>query len=138
MIVLLIGMAPGTSSAGTDLGQFCVNLAPLIDTIRLSLTQAPGAATIIAVDFRWRFGSSAQVGGAGSITESLLSPGSYDLALTGTHNTTFFGGNKVCSLFAVINPFALSGPWQATCTGAGGAPFTESGTLNFVSCTPAM
>ena len=138
VVVLLIGVAPGTSSPDTDLGQFCVSLSPLIDTVRLSLTQGAGAATMVTATFRWRFGTSAQLAGTGTITESLLTPGSFDMALVGTHNTAFFGNNKVCSLFATLNPPVFSGPWQYTCTGAGGAPFPGSGTLSFIPCTPAM
>jgi hypothetical protein len=138
IVGLLIGLGSGPARAGADLGQFCVTLAPLVDTVRLSLTETAGPATMITASFRWRFGTSSQVGGTGTITESLLSPGSFDLALTGTHNTTLFGGNKLCSLFAVLTPPTFDGPWQYTCTGAGGAPFTGSGTLSFVPCTAAM
>jgi hypothetical protein len=139
--VLLMGlasMAPGTSAAGTDLGQFCFNLAPLPDTIRLSATDTGGPHPMISVAFRWRFLTSAQVAGAGVITESLLTEGSFDLAITGTHNTTFFGSQKTCSLFATLTPPSLSGPWQYTCSGGSGAIFTSSGTLNLVQCTDAM
>ena len=138
MVVVLTGMAPGTSSAATDLGQACVNLAPFSDTIRVALTAVSGSATMIDVTFRWRASAPYQIGGTGVVTESLLSPGSFDVALTGTHNTTSFGGNKICSFFAVVTPPSFSGPWQATCVGSGGAPFTVSGTLNVVACTGTM
>jgi len=133
MVVILTGLAPGRGAGLTELGQFCVNLAPFDDTIRLSLTQAAGSATLIDVNFRWRSGTSYQIGGTGVTTDSLLSPGSFDLALTGTHNTSNFGGNQICSLFATLTGPSFSGPWQLTCTGTT-TPFTNSGTLNFVSC----
>jgi hypothetical protein len=87
---------------------------------------------------RWRFGTSAQILGTGAFTDSLLSPGALDLTLVGMHNTTFFGNQKICSLFGVITPPLFNGTWQYTCTGGAGAPFTGSGTLNMVACTAAM
>jgi hypothetical protein len=138
LVVGLAGIVPGAAVAGTDLGQFCFNLAPLVDTIRVSATETGGPSLMISVVFRWRFTTSAQVAGAGVLTESLLTPGSVDLALTGTHDTTFFGNQKTCSLFATLTPPSFSGPWQYTCSGGPGPIFTGSGTLNVVPCTAAM
>jgi hypothetical protein len=135
-VMVLVALFPAVSRS-QDLGEFCVALNPLPDTIRLSATETGGPTTMVSLVFRWRFGTSAQVLGTGAITESLQA-GRFDLALTGTHGTTFFGGNKICSLSAVLQPPAFGGPWQYTCTGAGGAPFTSSGTITVVACTPAM
>jgi hypothetical protein len=138
MGVVLVGVSFGTSGAATELGEFCFNLAPLIDTLRVSVTETSGSTTMASLVFRWRFGTSAQILGTGALTDSLLSPGSFDFTLVGMHNTTFFGNQKICSLFGVITPPLFTGTWQYTCTGGGGAPFTGSGTLNPVVCTPAM
>ena len=133
MMTVLVGVGPRSAGADTDLGQVCVNLAPFDDTVLLALTQSSGSAVIIDVNFRWRAGTPYQVGGAGVITES-LTLGSFDLALNGTHNTSFFNNNKICALYAVLSPPSFGGPWQATCVGSGGAPFTASGTVVIISC----
>jgi hypothetical protein len=142
IVAFLAGVGAGTAHAETDLGQYCFKLDPAIDTIRVGLTSLDGDATLVQVAFRWRNGAPGfQIIGTGVITESTLPGGAFEMALLGSHNNgDVFSGNKVCSIFAVLSFPGLSGPWQVTCTGAGGAvpPFTSSGTLNFIPCTAAL
>jgi hypothetical protein len=147
-VVLLTGMLPSLAGAGQDLGQFCWRLDPFVDTLRLSVTQADGAAALFELHARWRATAAAgeqaaggagpatyQLLGAGTASNSLTQPGSIDLALDAVHNTTFFGGNRSCGFFAVINNlFTLSGSWTLQCPGT--TPFTTQGTFTFLSPCP--
>ena len=135
--IVLLGVAPDTSSALTELGQFCATIAGFDDAIRSALTQPSGSATIIAVNSRWHSSLSGyELAGTGTVTESFLTPGTFLLVLNARHNSAVaFGGNKICSLFATLTPPSFNGPLQITCVGSGGAPFTTTGTLNSVTCT---
>ena len=142
-VVLLTGMLPSPAGAGVDLGQFCWRLDPFVDTLRLSITAAIGAAPLFELHGRWRATATAgqraaggagpatyQLLGAGAATESLTQPGNIDLALEAVHNTTFFGGNHGCNVYAAINPLSLNGTWTLQCPGP--TLFTTQGTLTFV------
>ena len=149
MLAVLISVAPEASSAVTDLGQFCGHLvgSGFDDTIRGALTQPSGDATFITVNFRWRGYSPVpgfptpqpfyQIVGTGTITESFVSPGYFDLVLTGSHNSTnAFGGNLICSLRALLLPPSFTtAVANVTCVGSGGEPFFASFlTLNSEIC----
>ena len=150
VVVILTALLPSPAGAGQDLGQFCWKLDPFVDTLRLSVTLASGAASLFELHGRWRAiaiaGQQAAGGagpatyqllGAGTATESLTPPGSIDLGFEAVHNTTFFGGNFSCNFFAVINNlFTLSGSWQLQCPGT--TPFTAQGTLTFLNPCPAQ
>jgi len=150
VVVILTALLPSPAGAGQDLGQFCWKLDPFVDTLRLTITQATGAATLFELHGRWRATAIAgqqaaggagpatyQLLGAGTATESLTQPGSIDLGLEAVHNTTFFGGNFSCNFFAVINNvFTLSGSWNLQCPGT--TPFEAEGTLTFQSPCPAQ
>jgi hypothetical protein len=149
-VVLLTGMLPNPARAGVDLGQFCWRLDPFVDTLRLSITAAIGAAPLFELHGRVRATATAgqqaaggvgpaayQLLGAGTATDSLTQPGSIDLGLEAVHNTTFFGGNPGCNFFAVINnQFTLSGSWRLQCPGP--TPFMAQGTLTFLIQCPAQ
>jgi hypothetical protein len=148
VVVILTAMLPSSARAGTELGQFCWKLDPFVDTLRLAITQATGAAPIFELHGRWRATAAAgqqaaggagpatyQLLGAGTITDSLTQPNNFDLGFEAVHNTTFFGGNFSCDLFAVLSVFNLSGPWTLQCPGP--TPFTAKGTLTFlIPCPP--
>jgi hypothetical protein len=149
VVVILTALLPSPAGAGQDLGQFCWKLDPFVDTLRLTVTQGCGAATLFELHGRWRAAATAgqqaaggagpatyQLLGAGTATESLTQPGSIDLRFEAGHNTTFFEGKFSCSLFAVIdNVFALSGSWNLQCPGP--SSFTTQGILTFQSPCPA-
>ncbi len=148
VVVILTAMLPSPAGAAEDLGQFCWRLDPFVDTLRLAITQASGAAALFELHGRWRAMATAgqqaaraagpgsatyQLLGAGAATDSLTQPGSFELGFKAVHNTTFFGGNLSCDLFAVIG-FTLSGSWSLQCPGT--TPFTAQGTLTFQSPCP--
>jgi hypothetical protein len=147
VVVILTAMLPNPARAGIDLGQFCWRLDPFIDTLRLSITAAIGAAPLFELHGRVRATATAgqqaaggvgpaayQLLGAGTATDSLTQPGSSDLGLEAVHNTTFFGGNRGCNLYAAINPLSLNGTWTLQCPGP--TLFTTQGTLTFVLPCP--
>jgi hypothetical protein len=107
VVVILAAMLPNPARAGVDLGQFCWRLDPFVDTLRLSITAAIGAAPLFELHSRVRATATAgqqaaggvgpaayQLLGAGTATDSLTQPGSIDLGLEAVHNTTFFGGES--------------------------------------------
>jgi hypothetical protein len=137
-IAALVTLAPARSNAENDLGQFCIGFEEFDDTIRLALTQPSGAAALIGVNFRWRSASSPyQIVGTGTITNSFLSPGSFDMALNGVQNTEFFGDNPNCTLFAVLTPPDFSGTAQTNCVGSA-SPFSVTAAAVFIPCTGDM
>jgi len=132
--VILTAVAPSPSRAISDLGEFCFNFNGSSDTIR---AEAQMSANIVTLNFRWRLANAYEVVGAGSATASMLVPGSFSLGLVGTHGTSFFGGNRICSLFATLNPPTFSGPFFIQCAGTP-VSFVMAGTINQVACTSAM
>jgi hypothetical protein len=148
--VILTAMLPSSARAAQDLGQFCWKLDPFVDTLRVDITQGTGAAALFELHVRWRATATAgqqaaggagpatyQLLGAGAATDSLTQANSIDLGFEAVHNTAFFGGNRSCNFFAVINNvFTLSGPWTLQCPGT--TPFTAQGTLTFVIPCPAQ
>ena len=134
VVVILMAVAPSPSHAITDLGEFCFNFNGSSDTIR---AEAQTSANIVTLNFRWRLANAYEVVGAGTATASMLVPGSFSLGLVGTHGTSFFGGNRICSLFATLNPPTFSGPFFIQCAGTP-VPFVLAGTINQVACVAAM
>jgi len=133
VVVVLMAMAPTPSGALTDLGEVCFTFPGFGDTIRAEIQQSPNIAML---SFRWRLGSSYELGGAGTASPSSVSPGSFMLALVGAHGTSSFGGNQTCSLFATLNPPTFSGPFRVQCSGAA-TPFAVTGTINPAACNPS-
>ena len=148
VVVILTALLPSPVGAGQDLGQFCWKLDPFVDTLRLTVTLATGDAALFELHGRWRAIATAgqqaaggagpatyQLLGAGTATESLTQPISIDLGFEAVHNTTFFGGNRSCNFFAVINNlFTLSGSWTLQCPGT--TPFMTQGTFTLLSPCP--
>jgi hypothetical protein len=140
MVVILTAMLP-SSAAAQQLGDFCWTLNPFVDTIRLSITQAGGQ--ILQLNGRWLAkggnaaggaGGTYQLLGSGTATVSVTLPNSFEAGFQAAHNTTFFGGNQGCNLFAVIDNLTLNGSWTLQCPGP--TPFRAQGTLTFVSTCP--
>lgn len=132
VVVALMAMAPATADADGSLGQFCWKLDPFVDTMRIDVSTGAGPATMFNLHARWRGATSYQLLGAGEATASLLSVGKFDLGLEMAHNTTFFGGNKSCNFFAVLDPSTLAGTWLFQCPGP--THFTNSGTFTPKTC----
>lgn len=134
LATVVCGLAVAPAAASTDLGQFCLVFVGFADTIRLVASQPSGAATIADLHFRWR-GAGYQMLGSGTAASNVADPADkVDIALVGTHNTAQFGGNKLCSLYFTLSLATGGGPFDLTCTGAGGAPFTASGALQATVC----
>ena len=72
--------------------------------------------------------------GSGSATPNKLTPlTSFRLEYTAGHDTTFFGGNRSCTLTAIING-TFNGTWEMQC--AGTTMFNVSGHIVFEECDP--
>ena len=137
VVVALTAMVPATSYAGTDMGQFCWTMSPFIDTVRVSANAAGGSAgDMFELHVRWRAAASYQLLGAGLATGSFPTTGSYDIGIVAAHNTTFFGGNQTCNLYARVSASTLGGPWTLQCPGP--TMFTTTGTLVSTACTSVM
>lgn len=134
VVVVLMAVAPSPSGAITDFGEVCFTFTGFPDTIR---AEAQLSTNIVTLNFRWRLAGTYELGGSGSASASILSPGSFLLALVGAHGTAFFGGNHMCSLFATLSPPTFSGPFSVQCAGTA-VPFTASGTINPVACLSTM
>lgn len=138
VVAALTALGPSTSNAGTDIGQFCWTMSPFIDTLRISVNQAGGsAADVFEMHVRWRAAGFYQLLGAGLATGSFPTTGSFDVGIVAAHNTTSFGANQICNLYARISPSTLGGPWTLKCPGAA-ADFTNSGTLVATTCSSVM
>jgi len=145
VVVILTAMLP--SPAGAQPGQeFCWSLNPFVDTLLLAI---PQGEVVFPLNGRWRANATAgqqAAGGAGPSTYQLLGTGTATLSATlpdtieagfqAVHNTTFFGGNRGCNLYAVVDSLTLNGSWTVQCPGP--TPFTTQGTLTFVSTCPGQ
>jgi hypothetical protein len=158
VVVLLTAMLPSPAGAQQIVGEHCWTLDPFVDTLRLAITQPNDpndpndtqpndTGAIFEVHGRW-LATAAEgqqaVGGAGpasyqllaagAMTESVALPNDVELGFTAVHNTTFFGGNSGCNLYAVLNQLLLSGSWTLQCPGP--TPFTAQGNMTLVSPCP--
>lgn len=137
VVAVLTALAPTTSDALSELGQFCWTMSPFVDTLRVNVTQAGGTpGDLFEMHVRWRAASSYQLLGAGLATASFPTTGSFDIGIVAAHNTTFFGSNQVCNLYARISTSTLGGPWTVKCPGP--TNFTNSGTLVLTACSSTM
>jgi len=133
MVGLIASMTAGHAAAETDLGQVCFGFTGVSDTVQLTATLPSGPALIIDFHFRWR-GPDYQILGSGTGTPNASDADKFDIALVGSHNTELFGGNTLCSLYVTLDLTTGIAPFDITCTGSGGAPFTASGDMAVVSC----
>jgi hypothetical protein len=163
VVVLLTAMLPSPAGAQQIVGEHCWTLDPFVDTLRLAITQPTitqpndpndpkdtqpnDTGAIFEVHGRWLATAaegqqaaggagpaSYQLLAAGAMTESVTLPNDIELGFAAVHNTTFFGGNSGCNLYAVINQLTLSGPFSFQCPGP--TPFTAQGTMNLVFPCP--
>jgi hypothetical protein len=119
----------------------CWTIAPFPDIIRCTrpapLSGAPLSATaMIEAHCSNRLAGAYQVLGAGLLRQSLVSDSSIQLTFVGSHNTTSFGGNRVCAFSAELSTPTLGGPLNVECPGGEGiAKFTATGTLVATACS---
>jgi hypothetical protein len=145
VVVILTAMLPSPAGA-QQVQEFCWNLDPFVDTLLLAIPQGD---VVSPLNGRWRANAPAgqqAVGGAGPASYQLLGtgtattsaalPNSFEAGFQAVHNTTFFGGNLGCNLYAVVDNLTLNGSWTAQCPGP--TPFTKQGTLTFVSTCPGQ
>jgi hypothetical protein len=138
VVVALLGFLPVKASAESDLGQFCWNWSPFIDTLRCSVQQGTGAATDMFHLFcRERAAGAYQLSGSGLATSSFPTAGSIHLAVQLGNPSADFGGNDHCMFQATLNSGTLNGPLTVNCTGTA-TPFNNTGTLVFTACSGTM
>jgi hypothetical protein len=137
-ITLLLGLALLVAShayAATDLGPMCWRIEGLLDIVRLNVTQEDDAILpMFHVSGFWRGFPNYQILGSGHATLSYPQGGAIDLSFVGMHQTSFFGGNKLCGFYARLDGSTLSGPIQWSCPGP--VPATGGSTLTHLSCNP--
>ena len=144
MVVILTAMLP--SPAGTQqVQELCWSLNPFVDTLLVDFIQGEGEVSHL--NGQWRANATAgqqaaggagpatyQLLGSGTATASVTLPNSFEAGFQAAHNTTFFGGNQGCNLYAVIDNLTFNGSWTLQCPGP--TRFTAQGTLTFVSTCP--
>jgi hypothetical protein len=129
VIVLVSPAFVPSAQAQSFLGNFCWQLSPFTDTLRVSVTSYPDG--IYGLVVRWRpAGNAWQFQGTGAATPDASQPGNIAFAFQAGGNTY----NKTCNFKATLNSSTLSGPWDFVCPATG---FINSGTLTFLSSCPA-
>jgi hypothetical protein len=140
VVVILTAMLPSPAGAQPleHIGNFCWSLNPFVDTLLLEVTSVN---TVFALDGRGRATGGNAAGGAngvyqllgsGTATPSITQGNTIDVGFQAVHNTTFFGGNHGCNLYASINTLSLNGTWALQCPGP--TTFTTQG--NLISANP--
>jgi hypothetical protein len=147
VVVILTAMLPGPGEAqqALQVQQLCWALNPFVDTVLLEVVTSEG----VTFPFNGRLLANAgagqqavggpgpasyQVLGSGTATTSVTLPNSFEAGFQGVHNTPFFGGNRGCNFFAVIDNLTFNGTWTVQCPGP--AQYTRQGALTFVSPCP--
>ena len=142
MLALLLGLVFTPLMA--DAFQVCWRLRdgvgnPSLDVIRVSATQKNDTNPVIfEIHASWVADPLYHMGGAGIATQDVLQPQFYRLAITATHDTTFFGNNRLSSLTALLvadpsAPNYLNGTWSSQSAGTT-TPFSVSGLITFFEC----
>ena len=104
----------------------CWQLAPYIDKIEVGY-EAHGGHYVL--HGKWVAGTSYFMPVVGDVSSD--APGSFNMGLHATNNTTAFGGFKNGVLDAQLSSSTLNGTWILD-FGSGG--FTNSGTLTNIPC----
>ena len=141
VLVSLSMLGSDRVKAETELGDFCWGFSDFGDVIRLTLLQADLAPdTFVALHGRWQFPVPGpaiyQLEVTGHMSNDNVTPGNLAFGITGSHNTSFFGGDQNCSLNASLDPVSMSGSYRIACSpGPGASPFiVTSGTLVSIAC----
>jgi hypothetical protein len=134
LVMGLVVMVP--SAQAVDIGQFCWTLSGFTDVFRCSVDQRSGSPTLYGLFCSQRAAGSYQLLGAGLARDSFPTTGSIQFSFNANHNTTSFGGNRDCSVTAVISTSTLGGPVSAQCSGTA-TPFSWSSTFVFAPTCPA-
>ena len=143
VVVILTAMLPSPVGA-QDIPELCWALNPFVDTLLVNWMQGDD---VFHLNGRWRANAAAgqqAAGGAGPATYQLLGtgtaspsvsvPNSVEAGFQAVHNTTFFGGNRGCNLYAVFDNLSFTGTWTVQCPGP--TSFTAGGNLTRVSPCP--
>src|SRR5262245_16084183 len=117
LLALVLGLVViiPSAQAATDMGQFCWTLSTFTDVFRCSVQQMNGASTMYSLNCSQRAAGSYQLLGSGVARDSFPTAGSIQFTFDAGHNTTSFGGNRLCSITAVISGATLGGPVSAQC-----------------------
>jgi hypothetical protein len=146
VVVILTAMLPSPAGAQQPPPlELCWTLNPFVDTLLVNFTQGDD---LFDLNGRWRADAAAgqqAAGGAGPATYQLLGtgtaspsvsvPNTFEAGLQAVHNTTFFGNNRGCNLYAVFDNISFTGTWTVQCPGP--TSFTAGGNLTRVSPCPA-
>ena len=137
---LTIFWAPTTSYALTELGDFCFQLSPFIDTLRLDISESDlssqPSGPFQLLHGRWRAGGLYQVQVTGHLSETDQQPGRWALGITGTLRLNP-PNNDVAALYADLDPRTLSGPFNIVALNTS-PPVRNSGTLIPIACSATM
>ena len=140
VVVILTAMLPSPVGAQQTVQTICWTLSPFVDSLLVEVTTG---SQVFNLNGRWRAsggnaaggeGGTYQLLGAGTATPSATQGNTLDIGFQAVHNTTFFGDNHGCNLYAVVDTLTLNGSWTAQCPGP--TPFTAEGNLTLVSPCP--
>ena len=146
VVVILTAILPIPAGAQQQVQEICWTLAPFVDSLLVNMIQGL-EAEVMPLNGRWRANAAAgqqavggagpaayQLLGAGTATTSVTLPNSFEAGFQAVHNTAFFGGNRGCNFFGVINNLSFNGSWTAQCPGV--PAFNVQGTMTFVTPCP--
>lgn len=139
--LLLMGTTSG-SAEPVDLGQFCWQLAPHVDTINLEVTQE---GNLFVLSAAWHganvpFGPDVYTLEGGGVAVASQSGAMATLTIPLQNPSRYFLDNRLCQLQGAVHLPGLGGDWSMECFGArdaGGVmhpPVRLSGTLTPVTC----
>ena len=125
-------------SAETELGQLCFRGTTFADTLRLTLVRSTtaGSIAVFHVYGRWRGSTAYQIPVSGALTtaDGIAPAATHHFALTGTHGTTFYGGNHNCGFFGTLGPTNVT----IQCSGGTNPNFQVNVPMTQVACTATM
>lgn len=139
VLVALTAFAPAKTGADTEVGEFCWQLSPFPDTLKLTAVQADSDAEspFWALHGRWRAGGAYEIEVSGHVSNSNAPSGTLAFGLSGSLQQDVFGDNRRgINLGASLNPVSQSGPFAISSPGS--TFFTNTGTLNPIPCAATM
>jgi hypothetical protein len=134
VVALVVFTGPAKTHAATELGDFCWNTAPFIDTLRLNITQADltDAGVFQLLHGRWRAGGIYQIPVTGHLSASDSDPGKLAFAIAGSVQLVP-SQNDAVALYAVLDPDTMTGPFNLVAASFS-PPLRNSGTLTPIAC----
>jgi hypothetical protein len=112
---------------------------PLLDVVQMVATPLPSNPQTFALHGDVAALPLYQQGGSGSAKPNGFDGSQFRVSLTLTHDTSAFGGNRVCGLTLLLNANAhadnyLHGIWFEQCAGGPGTPTNVSGFVHPFNC----